>query len=419
MKKILLAYSGGLDTSCILTWLKEKYKAPIVAYCCDVGQNEDLEAVKVKAAKTGAIKCIVEDRTEEFAKTYVFTTIKANAVYEGVYFMGTSLARPCIAQGMIDAALKEGCDAIAHGSTGKGNDQVRFELAMKSLSPQLQILAPWRDWEFQGRNELFEYAKKHGIPVPVSVDKPYSMDANLMHISYEGGILEDPWSAPPADMFLWTRSPEKAPDQPEFVDVEFRQGAPVAINGTAYSPAKLIAKANEIGAKHGIGRVDCVENRYIGIKSRGVYETPGVTLLMQAHRAVESLTLDREVAHLKDQWMPKFAELVYYGYWFSPEMDLLRKLIDESQTVVNGTAKLKLYKGASIVVGRKSPNSLYQTKMVSFDNMSAFSPKDSGGFININGMRLSTWSKTHARTAKSVQPAPRSGGNRVRSVRKG
>lgn len=419
MKKILLAYSGGLDTSCILTWLKEKYKAPVVAYCCDVGQNEDLDAVKVKAARTGAVKCIVEDRTEEFAHDYVFTTIKANAVYEGVYFMGTSLARPCIGQGMVEAALREGCDAVAHGSTGKGNDQVRFELAVKALAPQLQIIAPWRDWEFKGRKELFDYAKKHGIPVPVSVDKPYSMDANLMHISYEGGILEDPWSAPPDDMFLWTRSPEKAPDRPEIVDVEFRAGVPVAINGSSYTPAKLVAHANEIGARHGIGRVDCVENRYIGIKSRGVYETPGVTLLMQAHRAVESLTLDREVAHLKDQLMPKFAELVYYGYWFSPEMDLLRSFIDQSQAPVNGTAKLKLFKGSSIVVGRKSPNSLYQPKLSSFETMAVFNPKDSGGFININGMRLSTWSKTHARTAKSVRPAARSGGHRVRSVRKG
>jgi argininosuccinate synthase len=419
VKKILLAYSGGLDTSCILTWLKEKFGAPVVAYCCDVGQKEDLEEVRRKAMRTGAVKCLVEDRREEFARDYVFTAVKANALYEGVYYMGTSLARPCIGQGMVEAALREGCDAVAHGSTGKGNDQVRFELAVKALAPQLRIIAPWRDWEFKGRNDLFDYAKKHSIPLPVTAEKPYSMDANLMHISYEGGVLEDPWAEPPRDIFRWTRSPEQAPDRAETVEIEFASGAPVALNGKNYPPAQLLAKANDLGALHGIGRVDCVENRYIGIKSRGVYETPGATLLMQAHRGVESLALDREVAHLKDQLVTRFAELVYNGYWFSPEMDLLRKFIDETQTVVNGVARLRLFKGSSILVGRKSPDSLYSPKLSSFDDMQAFSPADSGGFININGLRLSTWSKIHARTAKGVPASARPRRDRVRGLRKG
>lgn len=403
MKKILLAYSGGLDTSCILTWLKETYNVPVVAYCADVGQEEDFEAVKAKAIATGAEKCIVDDLKKEFVEEYIFPAIKANAVYESVYLMGTALARPCIASGMVEAALKEGCDAIAHGSTGKGNDQVRFEFAVKSLAPQLEIIAPWRTWSFNSRQDLFDYAEKHGIPLPVTKDKPYSMDANLMHISYEGGILEDPWLEPPKDMYLWTKSPEDAPDTPETVTIDFQSGVPVALNGKKMEPLALVQEINAIAAAHGVGRIDLVENRYIGIKSRGVYETPGVTVLMQAHHAVSSLTLDKEVAHWKQELALKFATLTYNGYWFAPEAKILRSTINEIQAPVTGTAKIKLYKGSSSVIGRKAPVSLYAHKLSSFDDMSSFSPADSGGFININALRLSNWSQTHESIKKGVQ----------------
>jgi len=404
MKKILLAYSGGLDTSCILTWLKETYKVPVVAYCANVGQGEDLEAVAEKALKTGAEKCIIDDLCQDFVSNYVFESVKANAVYEGVYLLGTSLARPCIAQGMITAALKEGCDAIAHGATGKGNDQVRFELAVKSLAPHLQIIAPWREWNYSGRNDLIEYATQHGIPVPVTKEKPYSMDANLMHISYEGGILEDPAAAPPEDIYLWTTNPEKAPDVAEEITIEFKCGVPVAVNGEALGPVDLLKKVNDIAAKHGVGRVDLVENRFVGIKSRGVYETPGVTVLMQAHMAVESITLDREVSHMKQQWGLKFAELTYNGFWFAPEAMLLKNAIDASQANVTGWAKIKLYKGNSIVIGRDSQSSLYDEKISSFEAMGMFDKLDSGGFINVNGLRLTAWSKCNESVKKSLQP---------------
>lgn len=402
MKKILLAYSGGLDTSCILTWLKETYDVPIVAYCADVGQNEDFEKVHQKALKTGAESCIIDDLKSNFVGNYVWQALKSNATYEHDYLLGTSLARPCIAAGMVEAALKNGCDAIAHGCTGKGNDQVRFELAVKALAPQLEIIAPWRTWKFQGRQDLFQYAEQHGIPVPVSKDKPYSMDANLMHISYEGGILEDAWKEPPADMFLWTTAPELAPDTPETVTVEFACGIPIAINGIKYDAAALLDKANTIAAAHGVGRIDLVENRFIGIKSRGVYETPGYTLLMKAHQAIESLTLDKEIAHLKQEFGLKIATLVYNGFWFSPEMKLLQSAIESTQHNVTGEAKLKLYKGTVSIAGRKSPKSLYSSHVSSFENMSAFSPSDSTGFININGLRLSTWSKVNGSIAQSV-----------------
>ena len=404
MKKILLAYSGGLDTSCILTWLKEKYQVPVVAYCANVGQEEDFEQVHAKALKTGAEKCIIDDLKAEFVKDFIFPSIQANAVYETVYLMGTSLARPCIAKGMVETALREGCDFIAHGATGKGNDQVRFELAVKSLAPQLGVIAPWREWQYQSRTDLFDYAEAHGIPLPVTKDKPYSMDANLMHISYEGGILEDPWQEAPEDIYLWTKNPEQAPDKPQFVEIEFEAGVPVAINGEKLSAVELLEKANEIAAAHGVGRIDLVENRYIGIKSRGVYETPGVTILMQAHQAVESLTLDKEVAHLKQSLVGKIAELTYNGYWFAPEAQLLHNFVKESQGTVSGTAKIKLYKGSSMVVARKSDYSLYSEKMTSFENMSSFNPADSGGFINISGLRLSTWSQKHASIKKSLHP---------------
>ncbi|MBX7222037.1 MAG: argininosuccinate synthase [Blastocatellia bacterium] len=391
MNKILLAYSGGLDTSVILTWLKETYNVPVIAYVGDVGQNDDLKAVEAKAYKTGAESVVIYDLKDEFVAEYVFPAIAANAVYEGHYLMGTSLARPVIAKGMVDAAKQAGVSAISHGATGKGNDQVRFELTVKALAPQLQIIAPWREWSFVGRKDLLAYAEQHGIPVPVTAEKPYSMDANLMHISYEGGILEDPWAAPPADMFQWTVSPEAAPNKPETVEVEFVNGVPTAINGESYGPAKLLAVANDIAATHGIGRVDVVENRFIGIKSRGVYETPGVTILHMAHRAVESLTLDREVAHFKDSLIPKYAELIYNGFWFSPEMELLQSTIAKTQQNVTGTVRLKLYKGTVSVTGRKSPFSLYNPEVASFESKFVVDPKDSGGFININGLRLTTW----------------------------
>ncbi len=402
MKKILLAYSGGLDTSCILTWLKEKYNVPVVAYCANVGQEEDFDAVHEKALKTGAEKCIIDDLKAEFVKDFIFPSIQANAVYEAVYLLGTSLARPCIAKGMVEAALREGCDYIAHGATGKGNDQVRFELAVKSLAPQLGVIAPWREWEYQSRTDLFAYAEKHGIPLPITKEKPYSMDANLMHISYEGGILEDPWQQAPENIYLWTKNPEEAPDKAQFVEIEFEQGVPVAIDGEKLGPVELVEKANEIAAAHGVGRIDLVENRFIGIKSRGVYETPGVTILLQAHQAVESLTLDKEVAHLKQSLVSKIAELTYNGFWFAPETQLLHNFIKESQTCVTGVAKIKLYKGNSMVVARKSEQSLYSEKMTSFENMSSFNPADSGGFININGLRLSAWSQKNASIKKSV-----------------
>lgn len=403
MKKILLAYSGGLDTSCILTWLKEKYNVPIVAYCADVGQNEDLEAVKTKALKTGAEKCIVDDLKKTFVEQYIFKALQANATYEHSYLLGTSLSRPCISAGMVAAALKEGCDAIAHGSTGKGNDQVRFELSIKSLAPHLAVIAPWREWEFQGRSDLFDYAAQHKIDLPVSKDKPYSMDANLMHISYEGGVLEDPWFTPPEEIFLWTNSAEKAPDLAQEVIIDFEFGLPVAIDGVKMAPVELLQTINKIAAEHGVGRVDLVENRYIGIKSRGVYETPGMTVLMQAHQAVESVTLDKEVAHLKQQLGLKLAELIYNGYWFAPETKILLSAIEQTQAPVTGSAKIKLYKGNSQVVGRKAPVSLYKPKLSSFEEMSSFSPADSGGFININSLRLSTWSQTHGSVKKGVQ----------------
>lgn len=404
MKKILLAYSGGLDTSCILTWLKEKYQVPVVAYCANVGQEEDFEAVHTKALKTGAEKCVIDDLKAEFVSEFIFPSIQANAVYETVYLMGTSLARPCIAKGMVEAALREGCDYIAHGATGKGNDQVRFELAVKSLAPQLGVIAPWREWEYQSRSDLFAYAEKHGIPLPITKDKPYSMDANLMHISYEGGILEDPWMEAPEDIYLWTKNPALAPDIAEFVEIEFSLGIPVAINGEKLDPVALVEKANELAAAHGVGRIDLVENRYIGIKSRGVYETPGVTILMQAHQAIETLTLDKEVAHLKNSLSPKIAELTYNGYWFAPEAQLLQNFVKESQSCVSGVAKIKLFKGSSMVVARKSEQSLYSEKMTSFENMSSFNTSDSGGFINISGLRLSTWSQKNASIKKSLHP---------------
>ena len=388
-QKIVLAYSGGLDTSVILKWLKETHHCPLVAYIADIGQDEDMEAIAAKARRTGADSVHVVDLREEFVRDYVFFALKANAIYEGHYLMGTSIARPLIAKHQIGIARSEGADAVAHGATGKGNDQVRFELTVRALAPDLEIIAPWRTWSFTGRNDLFAYAEKHGIPLPITIDKPYSMDANLMHISYEGGILEDPWAAPPKDIFLMTKDPEEAPDTPAYVEIGFEDGVPVSVDGASLGPVALLTRANALAGAHGIGRVDIVENRFIGMKSRGVYETPGVTLLQLAHRAVESLAMDREVMHLRDGLVPKFAELIYNGFWFSPEMGMLRAAIEESQKGVSGVARVKLYKGQAILVGRKSENSLYNPEIASFETFATYDSKDAAGFIRMNGLRLS------------------------------
>ncbi|MBE0602924.1 MAG: argininosuccinate synthase [Deltaproteobacteria bacterium] len=388
IKKVVLAYSGGLDTSVILTWLVETYGCEVIAFCADVGQGEELGPVRAKAKKTGASKVYVEDLKEEFVRDFVFPAMMANAVYEGSYFLGTSIARPLIAKKQIEIARKEKADAVSHGSTGKGNDQVRFELTYYALMPGVRVIAPWREWEFKSRTDLIAYAKKHGIPTPVTAAKPYSSDRNLLHISFEGGILEDPWSEPPDNMFLLSRSPEAAPSRPEYVEVSFEKGVPVSVDGKRLSPAKLLARLNALGGKHGIGRVDLVENRYVGMKSRGVYETPGGTILHAAHRGVESITLDREVMHLRDSLMPRFAELIYNGYWYSPEMDVLKGTIVSTQENVTGTARLKLYKGNVIMAGRKSPVSLYRTDFATFEKDTVYNQADATGFIRINSLRL-------------------------------
>ncbi len=388
VKKVVLAYSGGLDTSVCLRWIREQYHCEVIAYCADLGQGEELEAVKRKALKTGASKVVVDDLKEEFIKDYVFPMLRANAVYEGSYLLGTSIARPLIAKGQIDVAIKEKADAVAHGATGKGNDQVRFELTYYALKPDVKVIAPWRSWDLNSRKALVAYAKRQGIPVPVSRKMPYSIDRNLFHISYEGGILEDPWREPPADMFLWTTAVEKAPDRPEYVEIDFSRGDPVALNGKHLSPATLLSGLNVLGARHGIGRVDLVENRYVGMKSRGVYETPGGTLLHGAHRALESITMDREVMRLRDSLIPKYAEMVYYGYWFSPERAVLQKAVDASQDNVSGRVRLKLYKGNAIVAGRKSGCSLYDPKAATFEEDEGYRQADADGFIRLNALRL-------------------------------
>jgi argininosuccinate synthase len=385
VKKVVLAYSGGLDTSVILRWLKEQYGCEVIAFCADLGQGEDLEAIKRKALKTGASKVVIGDLREEFVKNYVFPMLRANAVYEGSYLLGTSIARPLIAKGQIDVAGKEKADAVSHGATGKGNDQVRFELTYYALKPGIQVIAPWRLWDLNARSTLIEYARKHGIPVPVTKAKPYSTDRNLFHISYEGGILEDPWKEPPADMFVWCRPLEKSP---EYIEIEYLKGDPIAVNGRKMSPAKLLASLNDSGAKHGIGRVDIVENRYVGMKSRGVYETPGGTILHAAHRGVESITMDREVLRLRDSLIPRFAEMIYYGYWFAPERELLQKAIDASQANVSGHVRLKLYKGNVMVVGRRSDFSLYDPNVATFEADQVYRQADADGFIRLNALRL-------------------------------
>ncbi len=388
INKIVLAYSGGLDTSVMLRWLKDNYGCEVVCYCADVGQGAEMEGLEAKALETGAAKLYVEDLREEFVREYVWTAVKANAVYEGVYLMGTSLARPVIAKRQIEIAQQEGADAVAHGATGKGNDQVRFELTYYALEPNIKVIAPWREWDFKGRTDLIAYAKQHKIPVTATAEKPYSTDANLMHISYEGGILEDPWAEPPENIFQLTRSPEEAQPEAQLVVLSFERGEPVAIDGEKLGAVELLETLNKFGGKHGIGRVDVVENRFVGIKSRGVYETPGVTILQAAHRALESITLDREVMHLRDSLGVKFAESVYYGFWFAPEFRLLRNLIDETQLNVTGDVRVKLYKGNVIVLGRRSPYSLYDESVATFEADTVYNQRDAEGFIKLNALRL-------------------------------
>ena len=388
INKIVLAYSGGLDTSVMLRWLKEHYACEVVCYCADVGQGQELAGLEEKTHQTGASKLYVKDLREEFVRDYVWTAVKANAVYEGVYLMGTSLARPVIAKHQIEIARQEGADAVAHGATGKGNDQVRFELTYYALQPDIKVIAPWREWEYKGRTDLIAYAKEHNIPVTATAEKPYSTDANLMHISYEGGILEDPWAEPPENIFQLSRSPETAQSEPQYLELSFEKGEPVAIDGKKLDPVNLLETLNKVGGAHGIGRVDLVENRFVGMKSRGVYETPGVTILHAAHRALESITLDREVMHLRDSLGVKFSESIYYGFWFAPEFVLLRKMINETQERVTGDVRLKLYKGNAIVVGRRSPHSLYDEKVATFEADTVYNQRDAEGFIKLNALRL-------------------------------
>ena len=387
--KIVLAYSGGLDTSVILKWLVNEYDSDVIAYVADIGQKEDLQEAEQKAWDTGACAVFIEDLRDEFVRDYVFPSISANAVYEGNYLLGTSIARPLIAKRQIEIAKREGAFAVSHGATGKGNDQVRFELTFYALHPDIKIIAPWREWDFKSRTDLINYARENGIDVTATEEKPYSCDRNLLHISYEGGILEDPWAEPPEDMFEMTVSPEAAPDQPVYVEIGFESGIPVSVDGEKLSPSALLGCLNDVAGANGIGRVDIVENRFVGMKSRGVYETPGGTILHVAHRALESITMDREVMRLRDSLIPKISELIYYGFWFSPEMEMLTAAIRQSQKDVSGTARLKLYKGNVTVCGRKSPNSLYSENLATFEEDSIYDQSDATGFIRLNSLRLS------------------------------
>jgi argininosuccinate synthase len=390
IKKVVLAYSGGLDTSVILKWLIETYQCEVIAFAADIGQKEELDGLREKALKTGASKIYIDDLREEFVRDFVFPALKANAVYEGTYYMGTSIARPVIAKRQLAIAHLEQADAVAHGATGKGNDQVRFELTYLSLDPSIKIIAPWREekWPFNSREMMIDYAQKQGIPLPLTREKPYSSDRNLLHISHEGGILEDPWREPAEDMFVLTASPEAAPDFPTYVEIDFEEGVPVAVDGVRMTPAALLDHVNIMAGRNGIGRVDMVENRFVGMKSRGVYETPGGTVLWAAHRAVESITMDREVMLLRDSLVPKYAQLIYNGFWFSPEMRLMRHLIDETQRGVTGTARLKLYKGNCLVVGRRSPHSLYREDFATFGPDQVYNQQDATGFIRLQALRL-------------------------------
>ncbi|NOY82952.1 MAG: argininosuccinate synthase [Kiritimatiellaeota bacterium] len=386
--KVVLAYSGGLDTSVILKWLQDVHNAEVVAFCADLGQEEELDGLDAKARATGALKCLVEDLREVFVRDYVFPMMQAGALYEGRYLLGTSIARPLIARRLVEIAEDEGAEAICHGATGKGNDQVRFELTAYALNPGIKVIAPWRTWSFRGRMDLIDYAREHGIPVTATAEKPYSMDRNLLHISFEGGILEDPWAEPPEDMWVLTRPLDQTPDEPEYVTVAFDQGIPTTVNGEALGPAALLKRLNEIAGRHGVGRIDMVENRFVGMKSRGVYETPGGTVLHIAHRALEGICQDREVMHLRDSLIPRYAALVYNGFWFSPERRMLQAAVTESQTNVTGEVRCKLYKGNCRVAGRRSPSSLYRPDLATFEADSAYNQADADGFIKLNALRL-------------------------------
>ncbi|MFO7981967.1 MAG: argininosuccinate synthase [Desulfuromonadales bacterium] len=389
VQKAVLAYSGGLDTSIILKWLVEEYGCEVIAFAADLGQGEELDFVPEKAKKTGASKCYIEDLREEFVRDFVFPMFRANAIYEGRYFLGTSIARPLIAKKQMEIAEAEGADAVSHGATGKGNDQVRFELGYYHFDPSIKIIAPWREWDLNSRTALEDYALKHGIPVPTSKKFPWSSDRNLLHISFEGDALEDPWAEAPEEMYLLSTRPEDAPDKPEYVEIEFRNGDPIAIDGETLAPAALLERLNELGGKHGIGRIDLLENRFVGMKSRGVYETPGGTILEEAHRAVESITMDREVMHLRDSLVPRYAEMIYNGFWFSPERDALQALIDDTQKTVNGMARVKLYKGHCRVVGRRSESdSLFNVEFATFEADQVYDQADAEGFIKLNALRL-------------------------------
>ena len=392
IKKVVLAYSGGLDTSVIVKWLQETYQCEVVTFTADLGQGEEVEPARAKAEALGVKEIYIDDLREEFVRDYVFPMFRANTIYEGEYLLGTSIARPLIAKRMIEIANETGADAISHGATGKGNDQVRFELGAYALKPGVQVIAPWREWDLSSRETLMAYCAEHNIPVDYSGGKkksPYSMDANLLHISYEGGILEDPWAEAEDDMWRWSVAPEQAPDEPTYLELRYEKGDIVAINGEAMSPATVLTYLNKVGGDNGVGRLDIVENRYVGMKSRGCYETPGGTIMMKAHRAIESITLDREVAHLKDELMPKYATLIYNGYWWSPERKMLQTVMDESQATVNGDVRVKLYKGSVSVVGRQSSESLFDEKIATFeDDAGAYDQKDAEGFIKLNALRL-------------------------------
>ena len=397
VKKIVLAYSGGLDTSVIIKWLKEKYGCEIIAFAADVGQGQELDPVREKALATGASKGYIEDLREEFAKDFIFPMLRANAFYEHNYLLGTSIARPLIAKEQIRIAKMEGADGVSHGSTGKGNDQVRFELAYHMLNPEIKIIAPWREWDLTSRTALIDYATVHGIPVPVTKDKPYSTDRNMFHISYEGGVLEDPWYEPHHDMFLLSVSPEAAPDKATIIEITYEQGNPVAVNGERMSPATLLERLNQLGGENAIGRIDIVENRFVGMKSRGVYETPGGTILHEAHRAIESITLDREVTFLRDSLIPAYAKMIYNGFWFSPERELAQQTVDQVQVNVTGEVRLKLYKGNCVVLGRKAEKSLYNQNIASFEESHGYNQDDAEGFIKLNALRLKLYAETFDR----------------------
>lgn len=391
IKKVVLAYSGGLDTSIILKWLEDEYHCEVVTFTADLGQGEEVEPAREKAQKMGIKEIYIDDLKEEFVRDFVFPMFRANTIYEGEYLLGTSIARPLISKRLVEIANETGADAVSHGATGKGNDQVRFELGAYALNPEIKIIAPWREWDLLSREKLMAYAEKHNIPVEMKQGKksPYSMDANLLHISYEGGILEDPWNEPEESMWRWSVSPENAPDQAQYIELGYQNGDITEIDGKAMTPATILAELNRIGGEHGIGRLDIVENRFVGMKSRGCYETPGGTIMLKAHRAIESITLDREVAHLKDDLMPRYAKMIYNGYWWSPEREMMQQMIDASQTVVNGTVRLKLYKGNVEVVGRKSDDSLFDENIATFeDDAGAYDQKDAEGFIKLLALRL-------------------------------